>query len=301
MSKAGKILSQQATQSFSSAATISNRFNQFVAFLKENNIKQLEKVTRETVLAYADHLKSSDLSPASKQNYLSAVNVIMSRGRGDDSVRVTSKEADLEKRSGVASQYKGDVARGDLSDRTQAIVDLARSFGLRFEEASKLNAQAALSEAKETNSLTISTGTKGGQSRMIPITNDQQIATLQLAAEIQDGAKSMIDPTKSYAEHQRDCYRETSHFHGERHAYANQRYAEIIYHNLGIRISSPVLSDKPTGQRWSDYIADKAAEQGIGISPELAKEFDQSARLQLAEELGHHRVDVISAYIGGQR
>ncbi|NCB40851.1 MAG: integrase [Erysipelotrichia bacterium] len=301
MGRAGAFFSKQVSDSFSTQATLAQRFDQFVEFAKENGIGRLEQITQETVLAYADSLKESELSAATQQNYLSAVNVIMEQARGDQEVRVTGREAGLEHRSGVAQEYKGNVERGELSDRTQAIVDLARNFGLRFEEASKLDARSALSEAKETGKITIENGTKGGQSREVPITNEKQLETLKNSSELQGNDRSMIQGDKTYAEHQREAYRETSNFHAERHAYANQRYSELMREKLGIEIKSPVLSDKPEGQSWSQYVASQAYDQGVSITPELAREFDREVRLELSEELGHHREDVVSAYIGGQR
>jgi hypothetical protein len=301
MSRAGRFFAQRASGSFSTRATLSQRFSQFVEYARESGISRLEQVSKETVLAYADHLKASDLSASTQQNYLSAVNVIMQTARGDDSVRVTGKEAGLEQRSGVAQEYKGGAERGELSERTQALVDIAREFGLRFEEASKLDARGALSEAEKNGYVTISSGTKGGQSREVPISSEKQIETLKNAAEIQGKDRSMIDSNKTYAEHQRECYRETSNFHAERHCYANNRYSDLMREKLGIEIKSPVLSDKPEGQRWSDYLASKAHEQGVMLTPETAREFDREVRFMLSEELGHHREDVVSSYIGGQK
>jgi hypothetical protein len=301
MARAGRFFSKQRSESYSTQATLSQRFGQFVDWAKQNGISRLEQISKETLQAYADHLKSSDLSASSQQNRLSAVNVIISQARGDDSVRLTGKEAGLTTRSGVATEYKGHVERGELSDRTQAIVDLARSFGLRFEEASKLDARSALEEAQKNGYVTIASGTKGGQSREVPISSEKQIETLKKAAEIQGKDRSMISSNKTYAEHQRESYRETSNFHAERHAYANERYSDLMREKLGIEIKSPVLSDKPEGQSWSQYIASQAHAQGVSITPEIAREFDREVRLEISEELGHHRIDIVSSYIGGQK
>jgi hypothetical protein len=301
MGRAGSFFAKQVSDSFSTQATLAQRFGQFVEYARECGISRLEQISQETVFAYADHLKGGDLSAATQQNYLSAVNVIMSQARGDDAVRVTGKEAGLASRSNVAQEYKGNVERGELSERTQSLVDIARSFGLRFEEASKLDSRSALQEAQEKGSVTIAGGTKGGQAREVPISSKQQIETLKNAAQIQGKDRSMIANDKTYAEHQRDSYKETSNYHSERHAYANERYSDLMREKLGIEIRSPVLSDKPEGQSWSQYVASKAYEQGVHISPEIAREFDREARLEISQELGHHREDVISAYIGGQR
>jgi aspartate aminotransferase-like enzyme len=126
MKSAGEVFAERSTESFSSAATLSSRFSQFVDFAKENGIKKLENVTKETVEKYAKNLKESGLAAATQQNYLSAVNVVMQEARGDQEVRVTGREAGLEQRSGVATEYKGKVERQELSDRTQTIVDCKR-------------------------------------------------------------------------------------------------------------------------------------------------------------------------------
>jgi site-specific recombinase XerD len=109
MARAGRFFAQQVSDSFSSQSTLTQRFSQFVEYAQENGISRLEQVTQETVLSYADHLKASDLSAATQQNYLSAVNTIMSHARGDNDVRVTGKEAGLSTRSNVAQEYKGHV------------------------------------------------------------------------------------------------------------------------------------------------------------------------------------------------
>jgi hypothetical protein len=301
MARAGGHFAREASDSFSTQATLAQRFSQFVKYAQENGISRLEQVTQETVLAYSDSLKESDLSASTQQNYLSAVNVIMQTARRDDAVRVTGREAGLASRSNVAKEYKGNVERGELSERTQAIVDIARSFGLRFEEASKLDSRSALQEAQEKGSVTIASGTKGGQPRTVPITSKEQIETLKNAAQIQEKDRSMIPADKSYAEHQRESYKETSNYHSERHAYANERYSDLMREKLGIEIKSPVLSDKSQGQSWAQYVASQAHAQGVMLTPEIARGFDREARLELSEELGHHREDVVSAYIGGQR
>jgi hypothetical protein len=207
----------------------------------------------------------------------------------------------MDKRNNVATEFKGAVTRGVVSERVGLLIELARSFGLRFEEASKLNASVALRQAITNSEIKILLGTKGGQARILPITSSEQLRVLKIAVEIQGASKSLIDPSLSYKEHKAMCYRETSNFHAERHFYANERYSALIKDILGIDIKSPVLSNKPTGMRWRDYIAHEAARQGVSITSDMARNFDRDARLQLSKELGHHREDVVSRYIGGQK
>jgi site-specific recombinase XerD len=303
MSRAGKVFAQKNTNSFDGQNTLSQRFNQFVKFIKEKyNFYRLEEVTKETVKDYAEYLEKSDLSASTKQDYLSAVNVIMKEARGDDQVRVTGREANLEKRSNVAKVYKGNAGdRGKLSDRTQHILELARAFGLRFEEASKIDARSALIQSEKTGVINIYSGTKGGQAREIPITSKRQIEALTKASNFQNKDRSMIAIEKSYKQHKTSLYKETSKFHAERHAYANERYSILMKEYIKIDIKSPVLSDKKEGERWSYYIAKIAFNQGVNLTPESARDFDRKVRLQISKELGHHREDVVSQYIGGQK
>jgi hypothetical protein len=243
---------------------------------------------------------NGDLSVSTKHNLLSAVNVIMRQARGDNTVKVTAKEIGIDKRNNVASEFKDDIKRGVVSERVGLLIALARSFGLRFEEASKLNAVVALKQATGNSEIKITLGTKGGQARILPITSGEQLGVLKKAAEIQGAAKSLINPGLSYKEHKSMCYRETSNFHAERHFYANNRYEALMKESLGIDITSPVLSNKPNGIRWREFISQEAAKQGVFIHPDQAREFDRVARLKLSKELGHHREDVVSRYIGGQ-
>lgn len=300
MRRAGAYFAMASSESYSSQSTLASRFNQFVEYLKDNNIKRLEQVTKEIVQNYALNLKNNgDLSVSTKHNLLSAVNVIMREARRDDIVKVTAKEVGIEARSNVAKMFKGSVQRHDVSARVAVIVELAKHFGLRFEEASKLNAVVTLKQAINNSQVKIELGTKGGQSRIIPITSHKQIKVLVEAAKVQGDAKSLIHPNLSYKQHKTQCYSETSKFHAERHHYANYRYSELMKHSLGIDIKSPVLSVKPAEMRWCDFIAQEAAKQGVHITPSMAREFDRDARLQLSKELGHHREDVVSRYIGG--
>ncbi len=95
MTIAAKNALSRAGKSFSSVATISQRFSHFAAFAKESaGVKIMEQVTRDTVVAYAktlvEKVSSGELSPATAQNYLSAVNVVLSLARGDYELRVTA-------------------------------------------------------------------------------------------------------------------------------------------------------------------------------------------------------------------
>lgn len=299
MVSAGRQLAQRyySGRSYASAKAQGDRFALFAAWARDQGIKKLEQVTRDTVAAYAAHLRTQGLAPSTTQNRLSAVNLILEEGRGDQACRVTAREAGLESRRGVTTTYRGNTDVSDVSQKAQAIYALARTLGLRFEEASKLDLVRAQAAAARATLIKISAGTKGGQSRTVPVTDAARDAihrALEIARD--QGTRNLIAADVSYKQHQKQLYRDGVKYHAGRHEYANRRYAELMSER-GVQTASPVLTqDKPAHQRWSAYLADKT-----GLTPRQAREIDRVVRIELSAELGHHREDVVSAYIGGQR
>ena len=170
------------------------------------------------------------------------------------------------------------------------MLDLQRSLGLRFEESAKLDAGKALSEAQERGSVTVEAGTKGGLERTVPA-SPEAVAALERAAEVQGGDRSMIPADQTYAAFQSECYRELREaggegFHGERHAFAQERYSELT------GASAPVVEGWGREERF-ERLAD-----ALGVSVEEAKAKDEEARQQIAKELGHGRIEVTNAYLG---
>lgn len=170
---AAKNALSRAGKSFSSVATISQRFSHFAAFAKESaGAKIMEQLSRDTVVAYAQTLvekvNNGELSPATAQNYLSAVNVVLSLARGDYALRVTAVgDAGLASRSGIAKEDKSVsiadhlAALGKASPALALMLDIQRELGLRFEESAKIDAAKAYAQATEKNQVKIEAGTKG--------------------------------------------------------------------------------------------------------------------------------------------
>lgn len=170
--------------------------------------------------------------------------------------------------------------------RVALIAELARTFGLRFREASLLNARQAIREAERSGRINITQGTKGGRGkgsdRWVPVQDNHQINLLKQAAQLQNKAKSLIPEEQSYnqwRDHAYNQWRAVTHdtsiegFHDMRAAYACERY-ETITGSL-----APAIA----GERQAD------------------KTLDTQARAILSQELGHNRLDVIAAYIGSSR
>ena len=208
MTIAAKNALSRAGKSFSSVATISQRFSHFASFAKASSgIKIMEQVTRDTVLAYAktlvEKVDSGELSPATAQNYLSAVNVVLSLARGDYALRVTAVgDAGLASRSGIAKEDKSVSIADHLNAISKAspalaiMLEIQRELGLRFEESAKIDAAKAYAQATEKNQVKIEAGTKGGRVREVPITANSQLVALKAAAEYQ-GAPLKTSSLKS--------------------------------------------------------------------------------------------------------
>jgi len=297
MAKAGHFaMNREAANgaaSFSTAATVADRFNRFAEVAKADGLRRLEEVTREKVASYgqdlADRVANGELSPSYAQNLVSAVNTVMNAAtRGQWESVSPTKECGIAQRSNVRDtpatsidRERFEAAQAAATERGQAIVGLARDFGLRSKEASLINAQAALKEAQDTGKVTIIYGTKGGREREVPITHERQIESLFRAADVQAQDRSLVPNTQTWAQFRDGELRNTREtlqehgikgIHDLRAAYASERYQAL------------------TGERTP-------LEGG-----QASKADDLAARKVLAVELGHgrERVDVIAAYIGGR-
>ncbi len=285
---------------YASVGTVKTALRQFNGYLRENGIKDLRKVTKEHVKSYANKLlnrfENGELSISSIQNYLSAVNVAMSNARLDDCCHLDPvKEAGFPKRSGITTQDKT-LSREDfqhichdVSTRTKVQLQLQRELGLRCKESALINAKQCYKQALKKGYVNISSGTKGGRPRTIVIVSQSQLEALKQASHIQEKNKSLIPSEKSWAQHQNDLYRELSGKispHTNRHNYAYDLY----FQKTGVLC--PVQANI-SHKKHHEYMASE-----LEVSIEQAKTLDQKARLEIAEALGHSRIDITNAYLG---
>lgn len=277
---------------YSTAETHSDRFSQFASWAKENGVNRMEKVDQELVQRYGQELAASDKSPAYAQNCVSSVNTVMSAATGGkwESVSPT-KDCGIEARSHVREEAPASIDReaaarmvaaaSGVSERCGAMAEVAHQFGLRSEEAAKMDAQKALSDAQERGAWTVENGTKGGQAREAEVRSDSQMAALERAAAAQEHGRSLIPSDQSYAQFREGDMREAREamqaegggWHDLRAGYACERYESLTGH------AAPCVE----GER------------------EAERDEDRSAREQISEELGHHRIDVTASYLGSSR
>ena len=303
MGYAGLNALREGMQSHSSVATMADRWSQFAAWAREAaGIRDMRQIVTDTLRGYADHLltrlEQGEISPATAQNALSAVNRVLEIARGDRLVRLDPvHEAGLPIRSGIATTDRAvslsqhDHAVATVSERVAAILSLQRAFGLRFEEAAKLDAVRALAQAQH-GMVRIEVGTKGGLARDVPITNPlEQKFLLANAANIQENARSLIPAHQTYREFRAEAYAELRsagiRSHGERHAYAQERYAALV------GAPAPVAAGVAHGAAHHRFLAVR-----LGLTVAAARALDQQARERVAAELGHGRLDVTNTYLG---
>lgn len=302
MAVAGQFALKREMESFSSIATMSERWNQFCEWAKGEGIKRMEQINRGDLIRYgealAERVKAGNMSAATAQNYVSTANRVIEIARGNREVWVSpTKDCGIPKRDHIATTDKTtpleahQAAKDIVCERIGALMDLQRELGLRFEESAKLNAREALAEAQKRGHVSIEDGTKGGRVRKVPINNERQIYALRHAAEIQGRDYSMIPAVQSYADFQREAYRAAAEagirFHGERHKYAQARYEQLL------GAPCPLNAGIAHGQAHYAFLAER-----LGCDVEMARERDRGARGQLAEELGHKRVEITNAYLG---
>ena len=283
--------------SFSTAATNGERWNSFTAWAKENDVKKMENVTQELVREYgrdlAEKVTAGEMAAATAQNYVSAVNSVMTIAtKGEWQSVSPTKHCGIKQRCAVRQDAPGaldraaygravEAVRDQVGERAGAAVELCRELGLRSKEASLLDARGALAEASARGTVTITEGSKGGREREVPITNQGQREALDRAAQAQGDARAVIPADQNWKTWREGELRDARELvqehtggglHDLRAAHACERYEQLTGH------AAPCAGGE---------IADKAR--------------DEAARLAVAEELGHGRAEVVAEYVGSRR
>ena len=283
----------------------SDRWQAFVRWCRSEDgpgFNDARRIDRQTLLDYTGHLRQKieqgELAIATALNRLSSVNRTMAALRGDQYVKVPSPSKALEmqrttiRTTAPQGQDHEHVmliieALGEQHPRAAAIAQLARATGMRLREAILADLPRLKREAKQFGKINIQDGTKGGRSGASAprwITVDDHIRdALRYAEQVSpDGSRNLLAPSESYLDFQQRIVRPARHilqmhslkgFHELRAAYACERYKQITQH------LAPING---------------------GHGYQLDRRLDQDARVQISYELGHGRIDVVSAYIGGR-
>jgi integrase len=265
-----------------------------------NDARQIDRKVLADYSAYLrDVVRRGDLAISTAQNRLSSVNRTMAALRGDQYVKLPSPSKALGmQRSGVRQS----VPQGQDREQVQQIVDalcrhhhpraaaivlLARATGMRLREAILADLPRLSREANDLGSINIQDGTKGGRSgasapRWIAV-NDHVRGALAFARQVSPvDSQNLIAPHQSYLNVLQEIIRPTREilhthkmkgFHELRAAYACERYEQITQHRAPIN---------------------------GGQCCHLDQKLDREARRRISYELGHGRIDVVAAYIGGR-
>lgn len=292
---------------FATVKAHSDRWQAFVQWCRSDEgpgLNDARQIDREILMRYAVHVREEvdqgSVGIATAQNRLSSVNRTMAALRGDQYVKIPSPSKALGlQRSSVRSEAPQGQDRAQielialvLSERGQqrvaAIVRLARDTGMRLREAILADLPRLQREARQLDKINIQDGTKGGRSgasapSWIAVT-DQIRGALDRAWEASpSGSRNLLAPNESYKEFMQSVVRPARDilhehglkgFHELRAAYACERYEQLTGLNAPVNGGRVHREDR---------------------------ELDQRARQQISHELGHNRIDVVSAYIGGRR
>ena len=171
--------------------------------------------------------------------------------------------------------------------RAAAVVLVARATGMRLREAILADLPRLSHEANVLGRINIQDGTKGGRAgasapRWIAVDDHVQNA-LEFARRVSPaGSRNLIAPHKSYLSFLQEIIRPARDilhaqnlkgFHELRAAFACERYEQITQHRAPIN-------------------------GGECCQGDLC--LDREARRIISYELGHGRLDVVAAYIGGR-
>lgn len=284
-----------------------DRWQAFVRWCRSEQgpgINDARQIDRKVLTDYAAYLRDAvecgSLAISTAQNRLSSVNRTMAALRGDQCVKLPSPSKALGmQRTGVRQsapqgqdreQVKQivDALCRDHQQRAAAIVLLARATGMRLREAILADLPRLSREAQYIGKINIQDGTKGGRAgasapRWVGV-DDYVREALRFASQVSPaGSRNLISPSENYLDILQKIVRPArcilqaynlKGLHELRAAYACERYVKITGH------SAPVNG---------------------GLRPMTNLQLDHLARKQISLELGHGRIDVVAAYIGGVR
>jgi len=284
----------------------SDRWQAFVKWCRSEHgpgLNDARQIDRKVLADYAAYLRDlvgrGDLAVSTAQNRLSSVNRTMAALRGDQYVKLPSPSKALRmQRTGVRQSVPQGQDREQVKQivnalcsqhqlRAAAIVLLAQATGMRLREAILADLPRLSREANDLGRINIQDGTKGGRAgasapRWIAVDNHVRDA-LGFARPVSPaGSHNLIGPDESYLNVLQEIIRPArdmlhSHnlkgFHELRAAYACERYEQITQHRAPIN---------------------------GGHCCQLYRNLDREARRQISYELGHGRIDVVAAYVGGR-
>ncbi len=283
---------------FGTVSTHNAHWRKFCQWMKNTlSIHDARQIQTLTLDLYAQYIVTCSYSPAYAQNLVSSVNVVLEHIRGDSRIWVSPLRA-------LGAHYRRSTIRVIIPNRDMAaiedvcmelhdqghdmaaaVVRLCRTLGLRCREAAMLDVKGALVEVTKNGYINVVAGTKNGRGRyvdrLVPV-SQEALSALDYAANVQSSRRNLIPYNKTchqFLNHvrsvstQRLRLADIKSLHHLRAAYACDRYQQIT------DSPPPLISGGITCGRDQDY----------------------QARETISQELGHSRVDVLRAYVGGRK
>ena len=200
-----------------SVAAHGDRWHQFAHWAKAEGIKDLSKLDQQaTAERYAQHVAArvqvQEIGIQYAQNLISTVNVTLAALRGDDRIRVSPAQT-VGHRSQVRTQAPGSLDRDRVGqaaaalragglERAAAVLELARDFGVRREEAVKADLNRWSWEVERHGAVNVQEGTKGGRAapRWVPVNESARETLARALAARPVGSRNLIAPHETYAQ-----------------------------------------------------------------------------------------------------
>ena len=249
-------------------------------------LRSIEQLKQKHVDKLVHFWKDNQLSSGTIKNRLSALRRVTElSGRNEVVKKNTDYLISPRKYYSETSKAVHSIDLDKITDPyVRASLELQKEFGLRREESIKFKPH----QADENLAIRLQgSWTKGGISRLIPLTTQSQRDCLNRIKLLVNKKDSLIPKELTYRQ-QRERYDYLTHrngfhkLHGLRHAYAQRRY-EIITREL------------TKGNGWKPPIAGGPTSSQLNA---YEKHIDYKARLMISQELGHSRVSIIKSYCG---
>ncbi|MBK8762415.1 MAG: integrase domain-containing protein [Sulfuritalea sp.] len=288
---------------FGSVASHAQRWRQFCRWARSthgiNDACAIDQSLLERYAAdLAELVEDETLAISYAQNLIVSANITMEALRQDKTIRIESPATWVGKRRIVRTRVPDGLGWADIDrlvvrlrqknlHRAAVIVLLCRSFGIRLREAILANLADWQRQARERGQIDIRDGTKGGRGkeveRWVPVSERGRVA-LREAVQVRNqlGGRNLLRADETFDDLVND---------GEVHR------ARKLLHEFGIK-GYHELRAAWACERYQEISGATAPVVQAGTS--LGQENDEQFRLVLARELGHDRIDVVTAYIGAR-
>jgi hypothetical protein len=284
--------------------------------------RDLAKVTPEQMEGFIGYLQeklaAGELSLSATSTYISTINRTVETFSRPD-LRVSAQDnglarglkysnTDLAVKAEARQQFQSwlsEKAEQTGDTRYTALshsVELQASAGLRLRESIRISPMDKIIGMGRVH-LVREDGTKNGRDRLAHVLDrgafERAAAFQQAHPEYRQSlcpVGTRISQHLAWAEDAMKAYTletgKSPGYHGNRHWYAQELYAQGMEALSGVRIECPVKVDLH-GREHINHISEKA-----GCSFNRAYSTDLAVRLEVSEALGHGRADVTRAYLG---